>query len=202
MPPTRRSLEAAEAEEMENADADADADAGISKAQVVQTKFRVSWNKILSNFQRHFFLTNDCEKTKLHFANKQKVDCMKGSWALLSMVDAMAQFREPPRHYKIKFPSVQVLILSIEEVFEQAFLPDDAEIEIYNEFIEWQDYKNLERTLLQNTSGQIRKQQLVHAALEILRQHGTLQDNIEFVVKTALEGFGEQYQENDGSDSD
>ncbi len=177
--------------------------AAADSEEVGVKKFRVSWNKILINFQRHFFSLNDGEKTKLHFANAQRVDCMKGSWALLSMVDAMAQLRQPPKLMKIKFNSVRVLILSIEEIFEREFIPDSAEIEVVNEHIEWQDYENLERVLLKTASGQIRKQQLIHAALEILKKHGTLQENIEFTMKSALEGTTIHARDvGDGDDAD
>ena len=161
---------------------------GVTSGSGGVKKFCVSWNKILVNFQRHFFSLNDGEKTKLHFANAQRVDCMKGSWALLSMVDAMAQLRQPPKLMKIKFNSVRVLILSIEEIFERAFVPDGAEIAVINEHIEWQDYENLERVLLKTATGQVRKQDLIRAALEILKSHGSLQDNIEYTMKSALEG--------------
>ncbi len=208
MPPTRRSTAAAAAAE----DAMDVVEVQQGGESVVKTeyeansgdkgvkKFCVSWNKILINFQRHFFSLNDGEKTKLHFANAQRVDCMKGSWALLSMVDAMAQLRQPPKLMKIKFNSVRVLILSIEEIFEREFVPDGAEIEVVNEHIEWQDYDNLERVLLKTATGQIRKQQLIHAALEILKNHGTLQENIEYTMRSALEGTNMSGQHDDGGD--
>ena len=34
----------------------------------------------------------------------------------------------------------------------------------------------------------MRKQDLIRAALEILKSHGSLQDNIEYTMKSALEG--------------
>ena len=78
--------------------------------------------------------------------------------------------------------------MSIEEIFERSFVPDGAEIAVINEHIEWQDYENLERVLLKTATGQVRKQDLIRAALEILKSHGSLQDNIEYTMKSALEG--------------
>ena len=115
--------------------------AGVNEDGIIRT----SWNSIVATFKHYYFELHDTERIKLYFCNGQKVEGNRNNWALISLVDALAQQFEPfPRAGKVKFNSASTLAMSIQEVLSKHDLNDGSIIEVVNELSEWESYEALE----------------------------------------------------------